>query len=266
MRWLFFALMLLVGCGGGRAKPQTTSLLAADPPRSYTYRVVASYPHDEASYTQGLLWHDGALWESTGQYAASAVMRVDLEEGRVLRRKALDNQYFGEGLALLDGKLYQLTWQEGTAFVYDAATLEELRRFRYDGEGWGITTDGSLLYMSDGAENIYVVDPQDFSRKKTIRVYTDKGPVPYLNELEWVEGELWANVYTTMLVARIDPATGHVRGVIDLAGILPQEEITSRTDVLNGIAYDAGRKRIFVTGKNWPKLFEIEVIEINYGL
>ncbi len=260
--FILLALTLLPGCGGGKSRPAAT-LLAAAPPREYTYRIVATYPHAPTSYTQGLLWSEGALWESTGQYGQSAVMRVDLQTGRALQRKEIGSQYFGEGLALLDSRLWLLTWQEKTALVYDAATLEQTGSFTYSGEGWGLTTDGEMLYMSDGTESIQVIDPKDFTRKRTIHVYTDRGPLQYLNELEWVEGEIWANVYTTMAIARIDPETGNVLGIIDLTGILPQEEITRQTDVLNGIAYDPAAKRIFVTGKNWPKLFEIEVIEKN---
>lgn len=258
---VFALLALLASCGGGRVQTQApASPLAAAPPRAYTYKVVATYPHDPTSYTQGLLWHEGHLWEGTGLNGQSALMQVRLADGKILRREALDARYFGEGLALLGGKFYQLTWQDGVAIVWDAATLKEVRRFDYAGEGWGLATDGAMLYMSDGTENIHVVDPQDFSRKRTIPVYTDKGPVPYLNELEWVEGELWANVYTTMVIVRIDPLSGHVKGIIDLSGILPEADITPQTDVLNGIAYDAATKRVFVTGKNWTKLFEIEVL------
>ena len=169
----------------------------------------------------------------------------------------LDDSYFGEGLALLGGKLYQLTWRSNKGFVYDLKTFERVGEFGYGGEGWGLATDGTSLYQSDGTEKIRVIDPETFRTVRTIEVCTDRSRVPYINELEWIDGELWANVYTTDTVIRIDPRTGAVVGVIDLAGLLSPADVTAQTDVLNGIAYDAKTGRIFVTGKNWNKLFEI---------
>ena len=172
----------------------------------------------------------------------------------------LPQEDFGEGITLLDGKLYQLTWQSNKAYVYDLETGKKIKEFRYPGEGWGLTTDGQKLYMSDGTANIYTLDPATFKREKRTTVTLKGIAINFLNELEWIGGKLWANVYTTDQIVIIDPATGVVEGVVDLTGLLPDEEVTPTTDVLNGIAYDAAGKRIFVTGKNWSKLFEIEII------
>ena len=175
----------------------------------------------------------------------------------------LPRSEFGEGIALLGGKLYQLTWQSNTAHVYslEDGKLRKIRDFRYPGEGWGLTTDGEKLYMSDGTSTIHTVDPATFRREKRVTVTYKGAPVEYLNELEWIGGKIWANVYTTDQIVVIDPATGVVEGVVDLTGLLSETEMTATTDVLNGIAYDAEGDRIFVTGKNWPKLYEIEIIE-----
>lgn len=228
-------------------------------PVQYTYVVKAVYPHSTGAYTQGLYWHDGVLWEGTGLNGRSELRKVDLKSGKTLFSVPLDKSYFGEGIALLDGKIYQLTWQNGVAFVYDAETLEPAGEFHYDGEGWGLTTDGSVLYMSDGSSRLYKVDPAGFRRTGSVDVRLGGSRVNYLNELEWIDGKIWANVYTTDVIVIIDPTTGTVEGVVDLTGLLPESDRNPDTDVLNGIAYDAATKRIFVTGKNWDKLFEIEL-------
>ena len=185
---------------------------------------------------------------------------LDLDTGRTEVFARLPQEDFGEGITLLDGKLYQLTWQSNKAYVYDLKTGRKIKEFRYPGEGWGLTTDGQKLYMSDGTANIYTLDPATFKREKRTTVTLKGMAINFLNELEWIDGKLWANVYTTDQIVIIDPATGVVEGVVDLTGLLPDEEVTPTTDVLNGIAYDAAGKRIFVTGKNWSKLFEIEII------
>ena len=185
-------------------------------------------------------------------------MEIETGEGEVLF--SLPRSEFGEGITLLDGRLYQLTWQSNTAHVYDLATRRKIRDHRYAGEGWGLTTDGEKLYMSDGTASIRTIDPETFRRERTTTVTYKGEPVQFLNELEWIEGKIWANVYTTDQIVIIDPASGIVEGVIDLRGLLPDEEIAPDTDVLNGIAYDAASERIFVTGKRWSKLFEIEII------
>lgn len=237
------------------------TVLAAQPARLYGHKVKAVYPHDRGAYTQGLLWHDGALYESTGVEGQSSLRRVDLTTGEVLQNVNLPRNYFGEGLVLLGDKLYQLTWQNNKALVYDRKTFEQVGEFDYPGEGWGLATDGKLLYMSDGSEKIRVLDPATFKPLRTLEVYTDQGKLLYINEMEWINGQLWANVYTTDKIVRIDPATGAVLGVIDMSGLLSPSDIAPQTDVFNGIAYDAKRHRIFVTGKYWNKLFEVEIFE-----
>ncbi len=250
---------LLAACGSGTARAKRPVPDRTVEPVAYTYRVKAVYPHATDAYTQGLQFADGLLWEGTGQNGASQLTKTDLATGRTTVVARLPRTDFGEGITLLDGKVYQLTWQSNKAYVYDAATGRELGTFRYAGEGWGLTTDGSKLYMSDGSENIHIVDPSNFRRTGRITATLRGEPVRLLNELEWIDGRIWANVYTTDYILVIDPATGIVEGIVDLTGLLPDTDRTPDTDVLNGIARDAATGRIFVTGKNWPKLFEIEI-------
>jgi glutamine cyclotransferase len=225
------------------------------------YRVVNAYPHDPAAFTQGLVYADGVLYEGTGLNGASTLRRVDLETGEVLRSRALDPSHFGEGIAVVGDRIYQLTWQTGTCFVYDRETFEPLKTFSYRTEGWGLTTDGERLIMSDGTSRLTIRDPETFAIVGRIEVRDGETPVPNLNELEVVGGEIWANVWRTDVVARIDPATGRVAGWIDLRGLLSPEEREGRSvDVLNGIAHDPTTGRVFVTGKLWPTLFEIELV------
>lgn len=259
--WIGLLAMTLAACSG-RTKTLRTETPAATPaaPRTYTYRVIESYPHSTDSYTQGLLFADGVMWEGTGEYGHSRLQRIDLETGRTDVVATLPRSEFGEGIALLDGKIYQLTWENNKAYVYDAATGRQLRTFAYAGEGWGLTTDGERLYMSDGSEYLRILDPETFRVQRSVPVNFRGAPVQLLNELEWIDGKIWANVYVTDQIVIIDPASGIVEGVIDLRGLLPDEEIAPDTDVLNGIAYDAASERIFVTGKRWSKLFEIEII------
>lgn len=259
--WIGLLAMTLAACSG-RTKTLRTETPAATPaaPRTYTYRVIESYPHSTDSYTQGLLFADGVMWEGTGEYGHSRLQRIDLETGRTDVVATLPRSEFGEGIALLDGKIYQLTWENNKAYVYDAATGRQLRTFAYAGEGWGLTTDGERLYMSDGSEYLRILDPETFRVQRSVPVTFRGAPAQLLNELEWIDGKIWANVYVTDQIVIIDPASGIVEGVIDLRGLLPDEEIAPDTDVLNGIAYDAASERIFVTGKRWSKLFEIEII------
>jgi glutaminyl-peptide cyclotransferase len=220
------------------------------------YTIVHTYPHDREAFTQGLLYHDGFLYEATGLEGKSSLRKVELTTGKVLQRVDLPSAYFGEGLALWKDKLIQLTWKSKIGFVYDRATFRQVRTFNYSREGWGITQDGKRLIMSDGTSTLYFWDPETFKEIGHLDV-VDKGkPVPQLNELEYVRGEIYANVWMTDRIARISPATGHVLGWIDLPGLLTPAE-RAETDVLNGIAYDAKQNRLFVTGKKWPKLFEI---------
>lgn len=224
----------------------------------YTYRVVRTYPHDPSAFTQGLVFHDGFLYEGTGMEGRSAVRRVRLETGKVMQEVPLDRQHFGEGIAVAGDRLIQLTWTSGIGFVYDRATFKLLRSFRYSGEGWGLTFDGRHLIMSDGSATLRFWDPQSFAEERRLNVRDQGRPISHLNELEFVEGEIFANVWQSERVARISPTDGRVLGWIDLSGLLTGVE-RERTDVLNGIAYDRAGKRLFVTGKWWPKLFEIEI-------
>jgi len=227
----------------------------------YTYRIVNTYPHDPDAFTQGLVYLDGQLYEGTGLYGASSLRRVDLQTGQVLQRYDLSGEYFGEGIAVLNDKIYQLTWQSQVGFVYDRITFNRLAQFTYPTEGWGLTHDGRRLIMSDGSAKLYFLDPQTLARLGEITVHDGETEIVRLNELEYINGEVWANVWQTDWIARIDPQTGQVLGWIDLSGLLGPEDRTRPVDVLNGIAYDAERGRIFVTGKWWPRLFEIEIVE-----
>ena len=223
------------------------------------YRVLNSYPHDGAAFTQGLLWHDGGFYESTGMEGQSSLRKVAFPSGRVLKKVDVPRPLFAEGLALVDDKLVQLTWQTRLGLIYDLKTLKPQGRFSYQTEGWGITYDGKNLIMSDGSDALIYLDPKNFAPIRYLKVTLDGQALRDLNELEWIEGEIWANVWHTDLIVRIDPATGAVKKVVDLKGILPAEQRTGREDVLNGIAYDAAKKRVFVTGKYWPRIFHIEV-------
>jgi glutaminyl-peptide cyclotransferase len=225
---------------------------------NYTYTVVKTYAHDRRAFTQGLQYVDGFLYEGTGQNGESSVRKVKLETGEVLQRRALSTEHFGEGITVWKSELFQLTWQSGLAFVYDRQTFEPKRTFRYSGEGWGLTADANGLIMSDGSDVLRFLDPATFTERRRVKVTALGQPVRSLNELEYVRGELFANVWTTDMVARIDPASGKITGWVDLSGLLtPAERATA--DVLNGIAYDAAGDRLFVTGKWWPKLFEIRL-------
>ncbi|MDM8549030.1 glutaminyl-peptide cyclotransferase [Desulfobacterales bacterium HSG2] len=226
----------------------------------YTYKIVNTYPHDRNAFTQGLVFEDGVLYESTGLRGRSTLRKVELETGKLFRCCKLPSQFFGEGLAVCGNRLIQLTWQSGTGFVYDKSSFALVGTFKYPTEGWGLTHDGTRLIMSDGTSSLYFLDPGDFGVTGKIGVYDDRGPVTRINELEYVRGEIYANVWQTDHIVRIDPGTGQVTGRIDLEGLLSPEDTGGyRVDVLNGIAYDTENDRLFVTGKLWPKLFEIEL-------
>ncbi len=227
----------------------------------YTYIIHNVFPHSTTSYTQGLQYINDQMWESTGIEGESRLMRVDKQSGEQEVVYSLPRDEFGEGLTLFGDSLFMITWQSNKAYIFDKNSGAIIDTKRYHGEGWGITTDGEVLYMSSGSANITVRDPQTFERVKEIGVTLDGKPLNYLNELEWIEGRIWANVYTLDQIAIINPTSGKVEGVVDLTGILPRSEITPTTDVLNGIAYNEETKRIYVTGKNWSKLFEIEIIQ-----
>lgn len=229
-------------------------------PAEYGYRVVQSYPHDPAAFTQGLLFRGGRLFESTGGYGASTVREVDLATGRVLRERRLGDGLFGEGLALVGERLIQLTWREGIGFVYDPGTLRTLDDFAYEGEGWGLAGDGDRLVMSDGSATLRFLDPATFRESRRVAVTGPDGPIVGLNELEFVGEALYANVYQTETIAIIDPTDGGLRGWLRLDGILPVVFRSEDTAEMNGIAHDPATGRLFVTGKRWPRLFEIEVV------
>ncbi len=225
---------------------------------THGFQIVAEYPHDPLAYTQGLLWADGALYESTGRHGTSSVRRVELESGEVKQRFDLPADLFGEGLVLFDERLIQLTWYSGLALVYDRATLEFREQIGYDGEGWGLTTDGRYLIQSDGTDVLRFRDPRTFEEVRRLRVSAGDQRVVQLNELEWIDGEVWANLWKSEFIARIDPDTGEVLGWVDLRGLFDHSHIPDEDAVLNGIAYDAEGDRLFVTGKLWPRLFEIK--------
>ena len=245
-RWLLGILFAWLGL---------LSAFAAD-----TFRVVAAYPHDPQAFTQGLIFLDGNLYESTGLKGQSSLRMDELASGRTLREHDVPPEFFAEGLTNWGSTLIQLTWQAHTAFVYDRASFRLLRTFHYEGEGWGLTQDGRHLILSDGSSTLRLLNPETFAVEGTIAVRDHGKPIDQLNELEYVHGEIYANVWMTNRIARISPATGAVLGWIDLTGLLPVVEQSSRDAVLNGIAYDRRRDRLFVTGKLWPKLFEIRLV------
>lgn len=226
----------------------------------YTYRIVHVYPHDHDAFTQGLEYRGGFLYEGTGLNTRSTLRKVDLQTGRVLQEISIDSRYFGEGITLINNRILELTWKANRGFVYDLSSFRSLRDFTYPGEGWGLTNDGHHIYMSDGTAQIRVWDPSTLQETRRIKVHDGAKPVDMLNELESVHGEIYANVWQTDRIARIDPKDGHVTGWIDLEGLLTRAETASGADVLNGIAYDSLGDRLFVTGKLWPRLFEIRLV------
>jgi glutaminyl-peptide cyclotransferase len=255
------------GCGAKSSPPAPTAPQKAEPPiaataavPTYTYEVVNSWPHDRGAFTQGLIYLKGILLESTGLNGRSSLRKVELETGKVREEVKLSSEYFGEGMTVLGPKVFQITWQNHVGFVYDLQSFEQTAEFSYTGEGWGLTTDGTSLILSDGTNALRFLDPETFKVTKTIEVFDAAGqPLKMLNELEYIRGEIYANVWQSPYVVRIDPASGKLLGVIDFSGLLPQQDRQPETDVLNGIAYDASNDRLFVTGKNWPKLFEVRL-------
>jgi glutamine cyclotransferase len=269
LRRVMVAALATIGClqvGGSFSLPVAAKIVQGQrsfptPSRVpvYSYEVVHTYPHDRAAFTQGLVYEQDAFFESTGLYGSSSLRKVELQTGNVLKKIDVPAQYFAEGLALYQGQAIQLTWQTRIGFVYNQETFQEVGRFNYTTEGWGLTHDGTSLIMSDGTDQIRFLDPQTYQVRRTIRVQDRNVGVQRLNELEYIEGEIWANVWLTDRIVRFSPDSGRVSGWIDLTGLLPASDRLPTTDVLNGIAYDAATKRLFVTGKNWPKLFEIRL-------
>lgn len=246
-RWLLIVAVLLAGaCSQAQVK-------------QYGVKVVKEYPHRTDAYTQGLFFHEGVLWETTGQYGESTIRTVDLASGEPIALKKLTGKYFGEGSVILDGVLYVLTWTNKVAFKYDAATITYQQTLRYPREGWGLTTDGKQLIASDGSANLYFLD-KDLKLLKRLPVTMNGRSLRYLNELEWIDGKIWANVYTTDTIVIINPADGKVEAAIDCTGLLPEKLRKKDTDVLNGIARDA-EGRIYLTGKKWPRLYQVELVK-----
>ncbi len=254
---------LLISCvGASSSKAVITTKSPSVEVKNYNYRVERVYPHSQTSYTQGLIYTpEGYLLEGTGLNGESRILRVDLESGSTKELASLKDNEFGEGITILGDTLFQLTWTSNRAYFYDSKTFEKIGSTLYAGEGWGLTTDGEKLYMSDGSSRITVRNPKDFKVERGFNVTYNGQGVMYLNELEWIDGKIWANVYTTEQIVIINPESGVVEGVVDLTGLLSENDITQSTDVLNGIAYDKAGDRIFVTGKNWNKLFEIKISE-----
>lgn len=239
--------LLLVACADAKVK-------------EYSLEIVAEYPHSTDAYTQGLFFHNGEMYESTGLHGHSSFRKVDVETGEVLHKMNFDKKYFVEGSVVMDGELFVLTWESRVAFVYDAETLEYKSSWKYPREGWGITTDGRQLIASDGSANLYFMDDRFALDRKLVVTYEGR-PVRFLNELEYIDGRIWANVYTADEIVIINPKDGKVEGIIDCKGLLPRSLRTPDTDVLNGIAYDKTQDKIYITGKNWPKMYEVKIIE-----
>jgi len=248
-----------------KGKPYTSTryirVLSPKKPQQLTYKIIHTYHHDPNAYTQGLLYTDNILYESTGQKGQSSIRKVKLETGQVIQSYMVEADVFGEGITIWGDNLIQLSWQAHRGFVYDKNSFELKKEFYYNTEGWGLTNNDTALIMSDGTNRLFFLNPDTYFVEKTIEVFDNEKPVKYLNELEYIDGKIYANIYTTDIIAVIDPHTGEVLQYINLKGLLKPSDYTSSTDVLNGIAYDKDKKRIFVTGKNWPKLFEVKFIK-----
>lgn len=232
------------------------------PPVRCSYRVVNTYPHDPRAYTQGLIYRDGYMYEGTGQCGESSIRKIDMKNGSILSVLNIDSQFFGEGITIFEDKIYQLTWRSRKGFVYDLKTFSAESSFSYNTEGWGITTVGDHLVMSDGSHKLYHVVPSSFHITKEVEVYDHDGPVKQLNELEYIDGLVWANVWLTDRIVAIDPETGVVKYELDMTGLLPaaeREKLDDQDEVLNGIAWNPEKRTFYLTGKHWPKLFEIEI-------
>ncbi len=232
-------------------------------PQKYGYKIVSAYPHNPTSFTQGLEFHDGILYEGTGQEGSSAIYKTDFKSGKINQERKLENRYFGEGITILNGKIYQLTYKNQTGFIYDLKSFEPVKTWQYkQKEGWGLTNDGRSLIMSDGTENLYFLNPETFEQERVIQVCDNKELIKNINELEYINGEIWANIWTTERVIKIAPQTGKVIADINFKGITSQlGQGNQQLDVFNGIAHNTQTGKIYVTGKLWPKLFEIELIK-----
>lgn len=259
---LAFLSFTSLNCQTGSVANLPENGAVSDRASAYGYEVINTWPHDPVAFTQGLVFQDGNLLESTGLQGRSSLRRVELDTGKVLQMVNIPAPYFAEGLTLFKGKLYQLTWRHERGFIYDAWTFEKIGEFSYSGEGWGLTNDGESLILSDGTNRLRFLDPDNFQLRRSIAVLDQRTAVTDLNELEYVHGEIYANVWHKDQIARIDPQTGRVSAWVDLTGLLKPVEATHEEAVLNGIAYDETSDRLFVTGKLWPKLFEIRLKRI----
>jgi glutamine cyclotransferase len=229
-------------------------------PATISYNIVNVYPHDTSSYTQGLQWHNGFLYEGTGLEGQSRLMKVNLKDGQPIQKISIDKSLFGEGITIIHDKIYQLTWKNNIVFVYDLATLKKLKEFHWDHDGWGLTNNGKELLISTGGNNIYFVDPETFKILNTISVNSNYGPLGDINELEYVNGKIYANIYGSDYIAVINPETGSVEAKLDFTGLLQKSGKTySNSDVLNGIAFDSTKNSFYITGKKWPALFEVKL-------
>ena len=236
-------------------------LYAQEQPKRYSYNVLNSYPHDIDSFTQGLFYHEGHLYEGTGKNGLSSLSKINLQDAEVLLSKRLSRRYFGEGIEMVDDRIFQLTWQSHMVFVYDKDSFEQLGTHYNATEGWGLAYNGSQLIMSDGTAKLQFIDPETFVPEHEVEVTLNGNPLNNLNELEFIDGEVWANIWQTDFIVRIDPATGKVNSIIDFSGLSDQTRLGSAEAVLNGIAWDREQQRLFVTGKHWAHLFEVELVE-----
>ncbi len=247
-------LLLFSGCHNYNSNDESAAM-----PATMNYTVVNVYPHDTTSFTEGLEWHDSLLYESTGNYGPSKLLKANLKTGKAVQSIALSKDYFGEGISILNGKIYQMTYKEHKCFVYDSATFKKLNEFTYDGEGWGMTNNGKQIIMDNGNNYLYFRDPATFKVTDSIGVFDNNGPVAAINELEWVDGVVYANIWQTNYIIKIDPKTGKVLARADLSTILQNTKVAlpERMDVLNGIAYNKATKHFYITGKLWPTVFEV---------
>jgi glutaminyl-peptide cyclotransferase len=265
MKYFFTLLVIIVlmGCNNPDTSAGIDPELISKPTPAIAYKIVNVYPHDTSAYTQGLQLYNGKLYEGTGDYEFSSIRITDLKTGKVEKKHMMgSNKIFGEGINIFKGKIYQLTWQSNLVYVYDLGNIDKpLKTFTWPYEGWGITNNGTELIISDGSANIYFVNADSFTVKRRITVATDGGPIDNINELEYIEGYIYANVYQTDFIVKIDPANGNVVGKMDFPDLRKNfaKEITDRTDYFNGIAYDSASKKIYVTGKRWPRMFEISL-------
>lgn len=259
VRTFLIAILALAACGQAAAPGPPAERATEVRTPVFGYRVVQAYPHDRRAFTQGLFYLDGDLYESTGHVGQSTIRRVNIEDGRVVRSTDIPAHLFGEGIVNWGDQIVSITWQDGVGYRWDRATLRRESEWRYPGEGWGLTQNGREIIMSDGTAQLRFLDPETLAERRRVTVTDNGAPVPQLNELEWVNGEVFANVWMTPMIARIDPGSGRVTGWIDLTALVRETAGPSRDSVLNGIAYDPAGDRLFVTGKYWPRLYEIDL-------